>query len=120
MTFRYRKLDGNGDYLFGEPAAVQEFWIDQVEAIQQSILTRLQLNAGDWFLNADEGTPYKTDVFGFVPANVRDFAIRDRILGTFGVTAISSYQCTVNSDRSCQVVAYVDTIYGQTQVTTTL
>lgn len=120
MTIRYRKLDANGDYTFGQLPQIQEFWIDQQEAVAQAILTRLQLTAGEWFLDLDEGTPYNTQILGFAPPNVRDFALRSRILDTIGVNSLTSYQSSIDQNRACGVTADVDTIYGQTSVTTTL
>lgn len=112
MTIRYRKLDVNGDYTFGQPPQIQEFWIDQQEAIQQALTTRLLLIAGEWFLDLDEGTPYNTEILGFVPPNVRDFAIRQRILDTIGVNTLTTYESKVSQDRVGTVTASVDTIYG--------
>lgn len=120
MTIRYRKMDANGDYTFGRPLAVQEFWVDQQEAVQQAILTRLTLSSGEWFLDSDEGTPYATKVLGYSPPNVRDFALRARILDTLGVDSITTYNSSIDQERACTVTANVDTIYGQTTVSATL
>lgn len=120
MTIRYRKLDAKGDYTFGRPVTEQEFWIDQQEAIQQAILTRLELFTGEWFLDLDSGTPYSSDVLGYVPTNVRDFAIRSRILDTLGVNSITAYSSEIDADRNCSITASVDTIYGVVAVNTTI
>ena len=116
MTIRYRKLDENGDYTFGKTIETQEFWVDQKEAVAQAILTRLRLATNEWFLDQTAGTPYATNILGFVPPNVRDFSIRARILDTPGVTSITSYTSTVSADRTASVSASVDTIYGAVSV----
>lgn len=120
MTIRYRKQTATGDYVFGEPPSVQEFYIDEQAAIAQAIRTRLQLVTGDWFLDLDEGTPYNTEILGFVPPNVRDFAIRQRILDTIGVNTITSYTSTLDQDRRCVVTSFVDTIYGEVALNITI
>lgn len=120
---RYRKLDANGDMQFGHGAG--DFWHDQPEAVGQSVLTRLLLFAGEWFLDTTAGTPW-----GGFPLNdlvvrqgrilaehtqlTRDAAIRDRILTTTGVVAITDYGSYIDPDsRVYSVNVYIDTIYGQ-------
>lgn len=110
---RYRKLDQNGDYQFGNGAA--DFWKDQPEAVAQSVQTRLFLFRGEWFLDSTEGMTWKTEVLGVRTANTRDPAIRRRVLGTTGVKAITAYSSSLNRDtRAFSVNLTIDTIYGPT------
>lgn len=106
---RYRKLDANGDYSFGQ--GLMNFYIDDVNTIAQSIKTRLLLMEGEWFLDVTEGTPYSTQILGKNKQPTYDHAIRQRILGTQGVTSIESYSSTVEN-RQLTVSATVNTIYG--------
>ena len=69
---KYRKLDANGDYLFGGSG---EFFVDSPDAVRQAIQTRLLLLTREWFLDAQEGTPYDPDI---VRGTVIDHAELDR------------------------------------------
>ena len=54
---RNRAMDANGDYQFGRSGL---FLVDSPAGVAQAIKTKLLLAAGEWFLDADEGTPYST------------------------------------------------------------
>lgn len=123
---RLRKMDANRDYQFGHND--RDFWYNQVEAVGQSILTRLLLFSGEWFLDSQEGTPWGGfPINPMVVANgrilgehtefMRDIAVQSRVLGTTGVRAINSYDSTYdNNARTFTVDMIVDTIYGQIAV----
>lgn len=116
---RYRALDENGDYSFGNGSA--NFLVDSPDAVAQLVLTRLKLWTGEWFLDTTEGTPYKTQVLGKGTNATRDIAIQERILDTQGVKGIVDYASIVDpSTRAFTVAATIDTIYGQTTLTATL
>lgn len=112
---RYRKLDTDGDMVFGGGQAA--FYRDVPEAPAQAAMTRLQLYEGEWFLDTRDGTPWKTKVLGKHTAASRDPVLRARILGTTGVKGITAYASQVNRDtRTFSVQATIDTIYGQAVV----
>jgi len=112
---RYRKMDANGDMVFGGGQAA--FWRDVPEAPAQAVMTRLRLQLGEWFLDTSDGTPWKTRVLGKYTAPFRDPVIRARMLGTAGVTGIAAYYSTVDSEtRQFAVGATIDTVYGQATV----
>jgi hypothetical protein len=114
---RVRKMDANGDMTFGGGQA--SFYRDQPEAPAQAALTRLYLFLGEWFLDTSDGTPWKTQVLGKYTGSTRDPVIRQRILGTPGVTGIAAYGSQLNRDtREFDVQATIDTLYGQTQLVT--
>lgn len=111
---RYRVLDGNSDYTFGQNSA--NFYVNEPAAVGQAVLTRLRLMAGEWFLDQTAGTPYK-QILGKGTDATRDLAIQQVIIETQGVTGISSYASSLNpTTRKFSVVAIVDTIYGPTTV----
>ena len=114
---RYRKLDDNGDCLFGRSAL--DFTANNPETVAQAVRTRLLLLTGEWFLDTTEGTPYATDILGANTAQTYDLAIRERILDTQGVTGIVSYESAL-ADRTLSITATIDTLYGQTSVTAAL
>lgn len=107
---RYRKLDADGDYVFGGQQA--DFYKDVPEAVAQAVLTRLRLYRGEWFLDITEGTPLD-QIIGKYTAGTYDAAIRQRILGTQGVTALAAYSSDFNPDtRKLSVSATITTQYG--------
>lgn len=116
---RYRKLDVNGDYVFGHQQA--DFYRDQAEAVAQAVRTRLGLTLGEWFLDVTDGTPWNTQVLGKYTKDQYDSAIRDRILDTPGVTEIIDYSSTVDTQaRKLTVTVTINTQYGQTTLTATI
>jgi hypothetical protein len=116
---RYRKLTADGDYSFGQQQA--DFYRNVPEAVAQAVLTRLELFTGQWFLDSDEGTPWRTDVLGKYTSDVYDAVIKARILDTQGVTQIDAYTSSRDADsRKLTVTATITTAYGQTTITTTL
>lgn len=110
---KYRKLDENGDYLFG---GAGQFFENDPEGVAQAIRTRLLLLTNEWFLDSNEGTPYDPAIIGYGTATTRDPAVIDRILGTTGVQSILRYSSSVDRDRLFRVDALVDTIYGAATV----
>lgn len=112
---RYRKLSPMGDYTFGN--GLQDFYIDVPAAPGQAVKTRLLLWLGEWFLDNTVGTPYLEGILGKHSQTMADTTVQDRTLGTQGVTAISSFQSTIDPvDRSYSVQMTIDTQYGTTPV----
>lgn len=107
---RYRALDASGDMTFGHGSA--NFLVNSPEAVAQAALTRLRLQEGEWFLDVTEGTPYQTEILGYGTAKSRDVAIRNRILGTPGLTDIVEYSSSVAPGRKFSVDAQANTLYG--------
>lgn len=116
---RYRKLDANGDYTFGNSQS--DFYRDQPEAVAQAVQTRLQLLTGEWFLDTSTGTPWRAQVLGKYTSTIRDTVIKQRIIQTIGVQSLDAYSSTFDpSSRTFSVQATITTIYGTAQVETTL
>lgn len=112
---RYRKLGPDNDYVFGNGQL--DFWQDVPEAVGQSVVTRLLLWLGEWFLNINDGTPYTLGVLGKYSITNADIVIQDRVATTTGVEDLSAYQSTLNPDtRGMDVEFSIDTIYGPTPV----
>ncbi len=116
---RYRKQDADGDYTWGHQDG--DFYRDQAEAVAQAIQTRLRLTLGEWFLDVTDGTPWNTQVLGKYTRDQYDAAIRDRILGTPGVTEIVSYSSVADTQaRKLTITVTINTQYGQTTFSTSL
>lgn len=115
---RYRKLDENNDYSFGNGNF--DFLIDSPECVAQAVQTRLLLLTGEWFLDTSDGTPYAESILGKSNQITRDAAIRARILETPNVTSIVEYFSEVSAARELSVTARINTAFGQTTITATL
>lgn len=112
----YRKLDANGDYLFG--GSLNSFHLNTADGVGQAVLTRLKLWESEWFIDIREGTPYNDGILGKYTAEIYDQLIQDRILNTEGVIEIIDYQSFYNGDlRSLTVSVTILTSYGATTVT---
>lgn len=111
---RYRKLDSNGDYSFGQGS--NQILLNSPEAVAQAVRTRLLLYQGEWFLDKMEGMPWMTEVFGAGTITLYDSAIRKRILETPGVLSISDYQSHRDQSRHLEVSCTITTQYGTTQL----
>jgi len=109
-------LSATGDYTIGQGTA--NFFIDTPEAVGQSVLTRLRLWQGEWFVDKTAGTPYSTQVLGYGTQNLRDAAIRQRVLQTIGVLSIDSYASEFDAETREFTVTdlSVFTQYSQTPI----
>jgi hypothetical protein len=117
-VMRYRTLDANGDYSFGRGGA--NFLVNSPPAVAQAVLTRLLLLLGEWYLDTTEGTPWATQILGEHTQATYDAAIRNRVIGTEGVTDIVSYSSFLSQERSLSVNMTINTVYGQTALVVVL
>lgn len=114
---RYRKLDSDGDYKFG--FGLDDFYIDSVEAVAQSIKTRIRLWLGEWFTNTEDGTDWDS-VLGKSTEVERNRIIKGRIINTDGVSSLNSFSSSFNSStRKLTITCEVETEYGTTTVSVT-
>lgn len=113
---RYRKQDENGDYTFGN--SLNNFHIDNVDAVAQAIDTRLKLWVGEWFADVSDGTGWTQAILGKHSQNLYELTLRQRVLETRGVISIQEFQSSLDPNtRELAVTMVVDTIYGQTDLT---
>lgn len=109
---RYRRLDAQGDMVFGQQQA--DFLIDVPQAVAQAVHTRLQLQLGAWFLDITDGMDWKGKVLGNRTDFVRDATIRERVLTTTGVTEIDGYNSGADPNlRAFAAQMTLNTIYGR-------
>ena len=112
---RYRKLDKDGDYVFGSGSS--DFLVNSPEAVAQAILTRLQLWLGEWFADTSDGTGWKQAILGRQPENLYEMTLRQRVLETQGVSSIESFASDLNRNtRQLTVSMTINTIYGSTEI----
>lgn len=111
---RYRKLDAEGDMVFGNGG--QDYHLNTPEAVAQACLTRLRQWQGEWFADTSDGTPWLTDVLGERTQAIYETVIRSRILLTPGVKQLVSFSTTLDVNRrSVSIDATLETIYGHTR-----
>lgn len=109
LLMRYRQLSPTGDFTFGQGNS--NFLINSPACVAQAVQTRLLLERGEWFLDNQAGTPYKTDILGAHTKGKYDTAIRSRISSTENVTGIESYNSAVVG-RKLSVSATINTAFG--------
>lgn len=113
---RYRALDVNGDMTWGSNEG--NFLVNSAAAVVQALKTRLNLWAGEWFLDVTAGVPYLTKVFGKSTKATADSAIKTVILNTAGVTGIATYQSTLDHNtRKLTISAAINTQFTGTRTT---
>ena len=103
---RYRRLDVNNDYTIGQGSA--NFWINSPDGVRQSVLTRLRLWEGEWFLDKTEGTPYSQEILGYGTQPFYDLAIKQRVLGTLNVTEIVEYSSVFDPETRILSIPILD------------
>ncbi len=112
----YRKLDENGDSLFGHGA---EDFLTGVEAITQAILTRLRaIRAARWE-GGPSALPGMTEILG-APATGRDremidLMVIDRIMDTVGVLSVRDVASEIRG-RAYTFSCVADTVYGSAAI----
>ena len=110
--YRTRRLDENGDIVTSG-----DVWIYDIEAVAQTINTRLNLFAGEFWRDVTEGVPWITDILG--KNNNRNTLqskatiLRNRILNTEGVISILEWSSDFTyTDRVFSINATVLTEFG--------
>ena len=112
---RYRKLDSNGDMVFGTNG--QDYYVDNPQAVAQAVLTTLRLVQGEWFLDTRAGVPWFTKVTGYNTRSFYDAVIQQAILDVPNVTEITSYSSSVEpTTRKLQVAVVLNTVFGSVVV----
>jgi len=108
---RIRKLDANGDMVFGKNA--QSFWINAVDGVAQLCVSRLNLIGGSWWYDTTAGMFWQPYVVGMRTAYTRDAAVKACILATQGVNGIAQYSSALNRDtRAFTLNAMISTTYS--------
>jgi hypothetical protein len=114
---RLRKLDENGDMVFGHGSS--DFYFNTPQGVAQSIETRLKLIKGEWFLDITQGTDWGGQILGRTTEAQYDGEIQRVILETNGVLDIESYASNLQ-DRQLSVTVTVNTIYDAQAITLAL
>jgi hypothetical protein len=109
-----RKLDANGDPMYGHGPAD---FISNIDAVAQIIMTKLKLFQGEWWENLSEGTPMFQSILGVAGAGKRPGAIalilKNRILQAPYTTGVSQIATSFNAtSRAFSFTCTVQTIFG--------
>jgi hypothetical protein len=100
---------------FGHSA--KDYFQNTPEAVAQSVLTRLRLWRGEWYLDTEEGTPYMQEILGKNKEASAVSALYKRVRETEGVTAITNFQTSFNPDtRKMSFEIEIETEYGSATV----
>lgn len=97
---KYRKLDKNGDYVFGNNS---HDYIEKDEAIAQAIKTKLYLFYGEWWEDISLGLPMFQSILGQVSnSNLKQTVIllcAEQINLVEGVTNIDSISVDISARK---------------------
>lgn len=97
---KYRKLDKNGDYVFGNNS---HDYIEKDEAIAQAIKTKLYLFYGEWWEDISLGLPMFQSILGQVSnSNLRQTVIllcAEQINLVEGVTNVDSVSVDISARK---------------------
>lgn len=115
---KYRRLDSNGDYVFGSG---KNSFLEGIEAVSQAVMTRLKLLKGEWWEDLNDGLPLWQEILGNSGSNQHlsyvDNLITDRVSNTPGVTQILNYEGLWNSStRNYSFNAKINTSYSETTI----
>ena len=114
--YKTRKLDGNGDFVISG-----EVWIYDIEAITQTIDTRLKLFSAEYWRDVSEGTPWISSILGKNNSKntlqSKSLLLKNRILNTEGVLSILSWSSDFDyTFRKLTITATILTEYGTIDV----
>lgn len=106
----YRKLDTEGDYVFG---ANQNAYLEGAAAVAQAVSTRLKLLLYEWWEDLEEGLPLWQQIVASKDRGTAEKLIRERIVKTPQVRGILSLNTEWDSERrKFMITATVDTEFG--------
>jgi hypothetical protein len=106
---RYRALDEDGDMVMGNGNA----YIENVEAVQQAVATRLRLLIYESWEDYPTGTPWWQDIIAQRGLEEALRIIKKRIEGTTNVLTVLDMEHTWdNESRTLYVRAAVQSVYG--------
>lgn len=112
---RYRLLDTNKDYTFGQGSS--NYLVNIPQTVAQAIFTRLLLYQGEWFLDTTTGMPWYTQVVGNNTTSLYDTAIKTLIVETPGVAQLIAYNSVLDRvKRHLTVNASVLTIFSNNPI----
>lgn len=114
---RYRKVDENGDMVFGSTG--DSGFLDKADAMAQVLKTRLAACEGEWWEEDPGALPWYTDILGSMVTQGRveeiDLMVIDRIMDTVGVNSVSNIESGVEG-RHYHFTCTAHTVHGDVPV----
>lgn len=118
-SVKYRRLDGEGDMVFG--SGLNAFLTD-LEAVTQSVQTRLKLLRGEWWERPQDGLPLFQRILGKPCTDAQreavDLILIETIADTRHVTGVSNAKSWFDG-RAYRFTCSVQTEFGTTTVEVT-
>ena len=108
----YRKLDKNGDRIFG--GNKNDFYSD-IDAVKQAVTTRLKLLKNEWWEDFTEGLPFFESLLGSKNIDAVKNIIAERIKKTAGVKNVSDSFLEI-IDGKAVFTCRICTDYGNTEI----
>lgn len=110
----YRKLDDNGDYVFG---GNKNSYTSGAAAVEQAVATRLRQMIYEWWEDLEDGIPVWQQILGNRDKDKAKKIIQERIGRTKHVKSILSFTADWDNDkRILTIQAVVDTEFGQIEI----
>jgi len=107
-----RALDINGDWQFGQS---RQSYKRGLEAIKQSLLTRLRSWRGDCFFASLEGVDWN-NYLDIGTKRLLDIDICRVVNQTGGIVRVVQYESQITADRTFALKIKVNTIYGNIDI----
>ena len=110
---RYRALDENGDMVMRNGFA----YLDERDAVEQAVVTRLRLLIYEWWEDTMDGVPYWQQIMGSRDITEVLRIVRKRIQQTTDVLSVVAmdYQWD-NEKRGLIIKVAVQSIYGLLEI----
>ena len=97
------------NFVDGDIVTSGEHFAKGKEATRQSVIRRLRLFLGEFFLDATDGTPWFQNILGKTDQDFAEAALKRRIITTPGVVGISSFSLAIEQ-RERRVVVQAEVI----------
>lgn len=100
----------------GEIVTSGEQFIYDQKAISKSVIRRIKMFYGEYFLDRTDGTRMLNGILGKTSDVEREQELRRRILTTYGVLAITQMSLTQDIKRKVSVSVTIATPFGQEDI----
>lgn len=111
---KYRRVDANGDYMFGH--GLSDF-ASETEAVAQAITTKIMLLKNEWWEDLEAGTDLFQNILSQKltdeGVNAIDIIIKDRVLEVKDVATIREFKSQVNRNAKTYTAnLLIETTFG--------
>lgn len=118
---KVRRMDENGDMIFGSTAP--DAFLEGTEALAQVLSTRLKAIQGEWWEGDEGALPWMTDILGSMVSRGHrdeiDLMVIDRIMDTVCVNSVDNISSEI-TNRHYKFSCTAHTVHGDVPVEVTL